>query len=154
MMKTDLNFEEESTKKLLSKLDFEFFLKQNIEKEKYSEIQIKEIYEGFKTTKIKLSKKSNENKKQFNYYVEGQVRKMFTGGLLPAMFELDKGRNHTIFDFTPIGENWAYFNHWQKYYKQKVTKEKVWDFIIKTGSLLAFLLSISKIFETINQYLK
>ena len=139
-MKTELNFEDESTKKLLSKLDFEFFLKQNIEVEKYTENEINQIYECYKTTKIVLAKKSKENRKQFNFYVEGQARKMFTGGLLPALFELDEGRGHTIFDFPPIGENWAYFEHWQKYYKKKVTKEKVWDFIIKTGSLLAFLL--------------
>ena len=96
--------------------------------------------------------KSKANKKQFNYYAEGQVRKMFTGGLLPAMFELDEGRKHTLWDFPGIGENWAYFNHWQIYYKRKITREKIWDFIIKTGSILAFLLSVLKIIELITPY--
>jgi hypothetical protein len=153
-MNTDLNFEHDTTKKLLSKLDFEFFLKQNIEVEKYKQSDIDEIYTSYNSFKKKLLAKSKTNKKQFNYFAEGQVRKMFTGGLLPAMFELDEGREHTLFDFTGIGEDWAYFNYWQIYYKRKITGEKAWDVIIKTGSILAFFLSISKIVEIITQYLQ
>jgi hypothetical protein len=152
-MKTDLNFEQETTKKLLSKLDFEFFLKQNIEVEKYNQSDVDEIYTSYNSFKKELLARSKGNKKQFNYYTEGQVRKMFTGGLLPAMFELDEGRGHRLCDFPGIGENWAYFNHWQIYYKRKVTREKIWDFIIKTGSILAFVLSFSKIIELIIQYI-
>ena len=35
-MKTTLNFEQKDTKELLAKLDFEFFLKQNLTVEKYN----------------------------------------------------------------------------------------------------------------------
>jgi len=153
-MKTDLNFEQTETKKLLSKLDFEFFLKQNIEVEKYKQSDIDAIYTAYKLFKKELRAKSKKNKRQFNYFAEGQVRKMFTGGLLPAMFELDEGRGHRLCDFPGIGENWAYFNHWQMYYKRKVTGEKLWNVIIKTGSILAFFLSISKIIELITQYMQ
>ncbi len=91
--------------------------------------------------------KSKKNKKQFNYYAEGQVRKMFTGGFLPALFELDETRRHTIHNFQGIGDSWAYFAYWQKYQKRKVSKEKVWDVLIKTGSILGILLSIIKLFD-------
>lgn len=150
-MKTDFNFEQDTTKKLLAKLDFEFFLKRNIEVEKYKQSDVDEIYISYNLFKKELLDYSKRNKKQFNYFAEGQVRKMFIGGLLPAMFELDEGKGHALCDFSKIWENWAYFNHWQSYYKRKVTREKIWDFIIKIGSILAFLLSFSKIIKYITQ---
>ena len=149
-MKTNLNFEQEDTKKLLCKLDFEFFLKQNFEVEKYKQADIDNIYSNYETNLIKLKSKASQNKKQFHYFAEGQVRKMFTGGFLPALFELDESRGNTMFDFRIIGENWAYFEVWQTHQKQKVTKEKIWDFIVKTGSIFAILLSIIKLFEILN----
>ena len=53
-MKTKLNFEDKSTKELLSKLDFEYFLKQNFEVEKYSSKNIKELYLSYQLQKKKL----------------------------------------------------------------------------------------------------
>lgn len=82
-MKTELNFKQDTTKKLLSQLGFEFFLKQNIEKGKYKQEDIDEIYSSYRQTLIQINAKTKENKKQFNFYSEGQVRKMFKGGLLP-----------------------------------------------------------------------
>lgn len=149
-MKTTLNFEAENTKKLLAKLDFEFFLKQNIETEKYKQPDIDSIYHSFKQTFDQLKIKASGNKKQFNYYAEGQVRKMFTGGFLPALFELDENRGHTITDFPAIGVSWAYFKYWQIYQKRKITKYKIWDITIKTGSILAIILSIIKFLDIIN----
>lgn len=75
---------------------------------------------------------------------------MFTGGLLPALFELDESRKHTIFDFTATGENWAYFKFWQTYQKRKLTRELIWNLIIKFGSVLAILLSVVKVLEYTN----
>ncbi len=124
-MKTKLNFEDKSTKNLLSKLDFEYFLEQNIETENYDEENIKELYSSYEIHRSKLRLKSKNEKVQFYYYVESQVRKMFIGGLLPAIFELDEGRGHTLFDFKSIGENWAYFDYWKKSYNKKLTKEKL-----------------------------
>jgi len=146
-MKTDLNFEQDTTKKLLSQLDFDFFLKQNIEKEKYKQEDIDKIYLSYRQTLTLIKTKAKENKKQFNFYSEGQVRKMFTGGLLPSMFELNETRGHTLIDFPAVGENWAYFSHWQTYQKRKITREKIWNIIIKTGSVLAIILSIIKFLE-------
>lgn len=147
-MKTTLNFEQDDTKKLLAKLDFEFFLKQNCEEEKYNQDDIDKIYISYQQTLKQI--KAQENKKQFNYFAEGKVRKMFTGEFLPALFELDESRRNIILDFSATGENWAYFKLWQIYYKRKVTKEKIWDIVIKTGSVLAIILSIIKFLEYIN----
>jgi hypothetical protein len=147
-LKTKLSFEDKDTKELLSKLDFEFFLKENIEVEKYQESDIELLYSEYSATLKELKLKYKSNKKQSNYFLEGQVRKMFTGGFLPALFHLDEGRTHTIFDFGGIGQDLAYFKRWQIYYKRKVTKAKIWEIVIKSGSILAILLSLIKIKET------
>jgi len=148
-MKTKLNFEDKATKELLSKLDFGFFLNINIEKEKYSNDDVKKIHSNYEFHKKSITEKSKQNKKQFHYYTEGQVRKMFTGGLLPAMLELDEGRSLSIFDFPSVGENWAYFDYWRKSYNRKLTKEKLWIYVTRTGSILAFALTIFKLYELI-----
>lgn len=137
---------------MLSKFNFEFFLKQNTEKEGYNQSDIDGVYEAYRRVSAEIKLKAKGNRKQFQYYMEGQVRKMFTGGLLPAFFELDESRRHAIFDFPEAGKNWAYFEYWQTYYKRKITRKKIWDFIIKTGSILAILLSIIKVIEYINRY--
>lgn len=150
-MKTNLNFEDKTTKELLSKLDFSYFLQQNVETENYSDKEKKIIYESFAKYKTEVENKAKRNKKQFFYYCEGQVRKMFTGGFLPAIFELDEGRRLRIVDFPATGENWAYFKYWRKIYKRKIRKEKIWNFIVKTGSVLAFVLSILKLYEILSK---
>ncbi len=146
-MNTNLNFENNDTKELLAKLDFEFFLKQNILVERYGEKDIQSIYTSYKTNLKELKNRAIGNKKQFHYFTEGKVRKMFIGGLLPAMFELSDDRSHTFIDFPGIGENWAYFKHWQKYYRRKITREKIWSIVLKSGSILAIFLSIIKVLE-------
>jgi len=148
-MKTNLNFEHEDTKKLLAKLNFDFFLKQNIEEAKYHQNDINTIYESYAANVLQIKIKAKSNKKQFFYYSEGQVRKMFTGGLLPIIFELDDSRGYKIFNFSEIGFNWSYFNYWQKYYNKKITKEKIWNVIVRTGGILAILLSLLKLLEYI-----
>lgn len=144
---TDLNFDHDTTRKLLSEFDFGFFLNQNIKKEKYKQEDIDKIHSSFKLTLTQIKVKSKENKKQFNFYSEGQVRKMFVGGFLPSLFELNDNRGHSLLDFSAIGENWAYFNHWQTYQKRKITRDKRWNAIIKSGSVLAIILSIIKLLE-------
>jgi len=148
-MKTSLNFEDDETKNLLAKLDFDFFLKQNIDKEKYNQADVDTIYASYKQALGQIKTKSADNKKQSHYYAEGQVRKMFTGGFLPALFELDENRGHRLIDFNAVGDNWAYFSHWQTYQRRKIILTKIWDIVIKTGSILAILLSIIKLIETI-----
>jgi len=150
-LKTNLNFEDRDTKELLSKYDFEFFLKQNIEEEKYSQEDIDILYTSYKTSLKDLKLKYKKNKKQANYFWEGQVRKMFTGGFLPALFHLDEGKKNTIFEFQGVGHNLAYFKLWQDYYKRKMTAKKVWDTVVKVGSVLAIILSIIKLWETFSK---
>lgn len=150
-MKTTLNFEQKDTKELLAKLDFEFFLKQNLNVEKYNQIDIDKIYYSYAQTMKEIKIRAKSNKKQFNYYLEGQVRKMFTGGFLPAIFQLDESRRNTLFDFQAVGENWAYFNYWQIFQRRKITKEKIWDLTIKIGSILAIILSFIKLYELIKK---
>jgi len=131
-------------------LDFEFFLNLNIEKRKYKKENIDLIFKSYSQCLEQIKEKAKENKKQFNLYSEGQVRKMFNGGLLPALFELDDTRDYEIIDFSSIGENWAYFNFWQKYQKKKINQNKIWNIIIKTGSILAIALTIIKLLEYLN----
>ena len=147
MMKTHLDFESDQTKKLLCKLNFKFFLEQTLEAGTYSQKNIDDIHSSYRLVKSEIASKSSS--KQLGYFMEGKVRKMFTGGFLPALFELDETRQHTIFDFPEVGRNWAYFDYWQRFYRRKVTRDKAWDFITKAGSLLAIVLSIQKLIEII-----
>ncbi len=149
-MKTSLNFEDKATKELLSKLDFEYFLNQNIQQNNYTEQDIKTIHQSFEVFKQEVLDKSKKNKKQFFYYCEGQVRKMFTGGLIPALFELDESRGFHIGDFSATGENWAFYQYWRKVYKRKLKREKIWDILVKTGSILAFILTAFKLYEILS----
>ena len=59
-MRTNLDFEQEDTKKLLSQLDFDFFLKQNIEKEKYKQEDIDKIYSSYRQTLTRIKTKAKE----------------------------------------------------------------------------------------------
>lgn len=148
-MKTNLNFEDPKTKELLSNLDLRFFLNENIREEKYPEREVSLMYSSYENTMKELKHKHKKNKRQANYFLEGQVRKMFIGGFLPALFHLDEGRKHTIVDFEGVGHDLAYFKLWQSYYKRKVTAIKTWDIIIKVGSVLAIALSLLKLWETL-----
>lgn len=53
----------------------------------------------------------------------------------------------TTIYFQGIGHDLAYFKLWQNYYKRKVTVKRVWDAIVKVGSVLAIILSIIKLWE-------
>jgi hypothetical protein len=104
-LKTDLDFENKETKELLCRLDFEYFLKEHIAVENYSRDEVDQIYAAFTSATLDLRKRVKDNKKQFLYFLEGQVRKGFTGGFLPAIFHLDRGRHHHFLDFPAVGEN-------------------------------------------------
>lgn len=151
-MKTDLDFENIDTRKLLLTLDFQFFLNRNADNKKYSQGDLQNIYNTYATKLKEIEEKSIENLEQNILYTEGQVRKMFTGGFLPALFLLDESRSHKLLDFIEIGNNWAYFEFWKRNYQKKVTRDKIWDIILKTGSLLAILLAIIKLIETFQNY--
>lgn len=145
---SDLRFDVEM-KELLCKYDFEFFVKQNIQEQKYPIENVNEIYSRYKEVKRELKNELSKNKKQYFLYLDGQVGKMFSGGLLPSLFNLNDVRQHVFLDFPAIGENWAYFEIWQNRYKNKITKKKLWKGIIATGSILGIILSIWKLIEVI-----
>lgn len=146
-MKTELSFESADTKKLLTKLDFEYFLQHNIGEEKYPRSSIDQIYASFKRKSAELKERSRENHAQLHLFAEGQVRKMFTGGLLTTLFHLNDMRGHTLVDFVGIGDNWAYFNHWQKRHKGMVQRQRAWSLIVPFGSVLAIVLALLKVLE-------
>jgi hypothetical protein len=146
-LRTNLNFEDKDTKEILSQFEFDFFLKQNIEEEKYNQADIDILYSSYKTTLKDLKLKYKKDRKQANFLLEGQVRKMFTGGFLPALFHLDEVRKFTMSSFKDIGHDLAYFKLWQNYYKRKVIAKKIWDVVVKVGSVLAIILSIIKFLE-------
>jgi len=151
-MKTNLNFDDKETRKLLAKLDFEFFLKQNMLEEDYPQEKIENIYISFAEYKKSLRERRFGNSKQFYFYLEGQVRKMFTGGFLPALFHLDEGRKHTIVDFSGVGKSYAIFKQWQKHYKHKITAALIWEVIIKIGSILGIVLSIIALLKALGAF--
>lgn len=146
-MKTDLIFDNADTKKLLTKLDFEYFLQRNIGDEKYPQTSIDLIYASFNRKSVELKERARENRAQLHLYAEGQVRKMFTGGLLTTLFHLNDMRKQTLVDFVAIGDNWAYFNHWQKRHKSMVQRQRAWSLIVPFGSVLAIVLALLKVLE-------
>ena len=148
-MKTYLNFEDIETKEMLSKLDLNFFLQQNIEEENYDQKDVNSLYSSYETSLEKLKLKYKGNWKQANYFLEGQVRKMFTGGFLTALFHLDDGRSFSLSRFQDVGHDLAYFKLWQKYYKRKASAKKIWNIVTKVGSVLAIVLSIIKLLESL-----
>ena len=147
-MKKNLDFEDTKTKKLLLKFDFQFFLNENMGEQNYSQANLQKTYNAYSKKLKQIEDKSTENTEQNFLFAEGQVRKMFTGGLLPALFQLDESREHVLFDFDEIGNNWAYFDFWKKHYQKKIIQEQIWDIITRTGSILAIALSIIKLIET------
>lgn len=149
-MDYNTEFDKKPTKELLTKLNFEYFLNRNIREEKYTEENIQKLYSSFKSNQARIRMEVKENPKQFNYFCEGQVRKMFTGGLLTSHFNLDDTRELTIIDFAEYGTNWAYFMHWQQNQKNQLKKEKIWNSLIKTGAILGIILSIMKLFEILH----
>jgi hypothetical protein len=148
-LKTALNFEDTATKEMLSNLDFNFFLKQNIEEENYDQKDVDSLYSSYETSSEQLKLKYKGNWKQANYFLEGQVRKMYTGGFLTALFHLDEGRSFSLSRFQDAGHDLAYFKLWQRYYKRKVSAKKIWNIVTKVGSVLAIVLSIIKLLESL-----
>lgn len=147
-MKTTLDFEDDKTKALLSKYDLLFFLEKNIEDNNYAKEDIDTIHREYNSKILELkNRRKLDNRTQSNHYIEGQARKMFRGGLIPALFHLDNGKKFTFLDFKTAGEDLAYFKLWQEYYKSKVTAERVWSFVIKLGSFSGIVLGLVKLYE-------
>ncbi len=136
-----------TTKNLLLDYDFEFFLKKNIAQNNYTQENLDTLYQSYSQQKNKLVQELKTNKKQFRYFLEGQVRKGVTGGLIPSLFHLNDQKKLTIFRFEDFAVDWAYFDVWKQEEKKKRRLKRIWDYLVKGGSLLAYLLSFIKLIE-------
>src|SRR6185437_2250457 len=130
----NLNFEKQETKNLLARYDFKYFLQKNIEENNYQPDQIKVLFDSHTNAIAEMKTKYLKNRRQYNYFCEGQVRKMFKDGLLTSHLNLDGTREFSIIDFHGYGENWAFFEHWKKFQNRKVTSEKIWKIVTRIGS--------------------
>lgn len=148
-MKVSIDFDDKEIKKLLAELDYEYYLKMNIYENSYPQESIDRLYLTHAEIKKKLSAKSKANKRQFNYFVESQMRLSCSGGALPSVFKLNDAREYRIFDFEAMGKEWAYFEYWKRYQKRKITIDKIWEIIIKVGSLLGIILTLITIVKFI-----
>ena len=137
------------TKDLLLERDFKYFLDLNHEIQKYKEGDMKILNDSYHKH-LKCYKKRLKKNRQFQNYLHGKTVQMFEGGGLPAHFHLDSSRHSLkIYDFHRYGEMWAIFHLWKKHELSKRKKEKIWDKVLKLGSLLGIALAIIKLFETV-----
>lgn len=126
--------------------DFGYFLDLELKEKHYAEKDIQAVHLVHKQTLNQLNLKRQKNKKQFRLYLEGQVHLMFAGNLLPSLFRMDGWtRSADILDFKSIGEDWAYFEAWQKMERKHQRKKKAWEIVVKIGAVLAYLLAILRI---------
>ena len=75
-------------KELYSKLDFKYFLNQNIKSESISLENVELINKGYKNALKKIDLAKKENKTQYHLFIEGYVRKMHSGVMLASHFNL------------------------------------------------------------------
>lgn len=136
-------------RELYTKYDYEFFLKRHFNDNDYSPENVALTISTYETTKKRLQKEIKSNKAQMLFHIDGRVRKMHSGGILPMRFELGEKRSGGIINFEGEGESWAYFDIWKHYERRKILRRRMWDIIIKTGALLGFGLTIIKITEVI-----
>lgn len=137
-------------KELYSKLDFKYFLSQNIIRENINPENVALIYVGYNKT-IDLIKSSRKtNKAQFHLFIEGYVRKMHSGGMLGSHFNLSEVREFTILRFEDYGENWAYFEVWAKRERYLRIRKLIWKRIVEFGAILGFVLAAFNIYKTFN----
>jgi len=144
----DLKFDREM-KDALCKYNFRYFIEQNVASKNYKQEDVDKIHRGYERKKKKLEAEYLNNRKQYFLYLEGQVAKMFRGGLLPGLFNLNDIREEIILDFEGVGENWAYFEIWSRVNRRKVTAKKIWMIVVSIGSILGIVLTITKILEVL-----
>jgi hypothetical protein len=123
--------------------DFRYFLQKHLK----TEDDFQKIKGDFERYRNELLSDLKTNKKQFLHQIDGSVRKMHSGGLLPSLFQLDETRKLTIFPESEIAKDWASFEIWKKYEKRKILKKKISKMIIFIGSILAYILTVLKLIE-------
>ena len=136
-------------KELYTKLDFKYFLEQNILKGNLSQENIQLIHVGYSNTLEKIAFDKYKNKTQYHLFIEGYIRKMHSGGLLAAHFNLSEARSLSILRFEEYGENWAYFEQWAKREKCLRYRKNLWKYIIEAGSIIGLLLGAIELYKLI-----
>ena len=143
---------DDKTRELYANFDYSFFLDEHLKESNYSNDQIKEIERGYSETKSKLEKNLRKNKRQYKYIIDGCIRKCHSGGALPTRFKLNELRSpDRIINFYAEGEIMAYFEKWKKFEKYRIRSKKAWGFIVRTGAILGFALTIIKIIEELQK---
>ncbi len=134
-------------KELYCKLDFKFFLDQNLDSDNVSAENRALIQKGYKETRNKIQIAKSINKTQYHLFLEGYVRKMHSGGMLPSHFNLSEAREFKIVRFEDYGENWAYFEEWSKREKYQFKRKKIWNRLVEIGALIGFILGAIRLYE-------
>lgn len=134
-------------KELYSKLDFKYFLDQNIKRENLSSENLKLIEKGYIKTIELINVTRDANKAQFHLFIEGYVRKMHSGGMLGTHFNLSEAREFKVLRFEDYGENWAYFEAWAKRERFIRRRKTVWKRIVEIGAVLGFILAAIHLYE-------
>lgn len=137
-------------KELYSKLDFKYFLSQNIIRENISHENVLLINKGYNKTIDKIKNARKINKAQFHLFIEGYVRKMHSGGMLGSHFNLSEARKFTILRFEDYGENWAYFEIWAKRERGVRIRKLIWKRIVEFGAILGLVLAAYNIYIAFN----
>lgn len=138
---------DDEIRKLYIQYDYAFFTEENLRSNEYPSKDIQVMKASYKETKQLLLRKIKSNKRQGLFFLDGDIRKMHSGGLLPARFNLDETRSWTILDFEAEGECWACFDVWKKFEKRRYRRKNLSELIVKIGSILGIALSVLKIFE-------
>lgn len=134
-------------RELYSKLDFKYFLDQNIRRTKVSMENIVLINNGYAKTVELINKSKKENKTQFHLFIEGYVRKMHSGGMLGSHFNLSESREFSILRHEDYGENWAYFEVWAKREKTLRIRKLIWKRVVEIGAIIGFILAAIHLYE-------
>ena len=137
----------EDEKELYSRLDFQYFLDQNIERENMSKENILLIKTAYDNTKKKIEIAKKKNKNQYYLFIEGYVRKMHSGGVLPSNFNLNEARSFIIHRYEDYGEDWAYFEEWAKREKKLRFRKTIWKRIVEKGSIIGYILGFIELYK-------
>lgn len=146
MVDPSLPFTEEATKRLLCSFDFEVFFRINSAALEYSPLLVYKAYASRSATKRSFLDLKVHRKQHF-LYLEGQVNKMYNGGLLPSLFNLNEVREFTIKDFSAFGDNWAYFDEWHKIKRRKLFWKDAWVRFVKIGSVITVVISAITLYK-------
>lgn len=142
-MKKEIPFTKEYQDLVLD-MDFEYFQNEYLKEQKATPEEIAIIKEAYNTTKKDIEKRYKKNKKQCRLWLGG----IWHGGLLPAQLRLNgTTQSFIIIDFEQTGENWAYFDYWQKLEKRRRFWRVTWNGVTKVGAILAIALTVLKLID-------